>query len=148
MNFGYILLGLEAVWALFWLACVFFFQLADGDPILLRNGFAITAFHAVNPAVIYAILRRSDPAWIHLFVFAFAFITDLNSLLETVLHVQGHVPAEYLYNMLLAVTCIAISLSSMAVSWFFYLKLASRGTEKKTAGYLRQYSAIKINGLV
>lgn len=148
MKFGYILLGLEAVWAIFWLVCVFVFQLADGDPILLRNAFAITAFHAVNPAVIYAILRRSDVDWIHLFVLAFAFITDLNSLLETVIHIKGHVPAEYLYNMLLAVTCIAIALSSMAILWFIYLKLTLQKTEKKTAGYLRQYSAIKINGLV
>ena len=141
--FGRALLFFEAAWAVFWLVCVFVFQLADGDFILLRNAFIVTAFHAVCPAVIYdtvhRVERNSSLPWISVFVLAFAWITDLFSLLETTLHVRGHA-AEYLFGMLLAVTATAIALSSVAIVWFIGVKGREMWSEKRVKQVLYDFT--------
>lgn len=120
--FGQFLLFLEAAWGLLWFASIFVYQLRN-DSLFFRNSFAITAFHFVNPAVIYATKRRIEAGkatlpWINFFVIGFALATDLNSLLETILHLEG--PGD-LWGLMMAITVFAMALSTLAFLWYTIL---------------------------
>jgi len=129
---GRFLLFLEVCWAIYWIVTLFIFQFAN-DSLLFRNAFAITAFHAVNPAIIYAALRRLQtgrkPQWIAFLIFLFAFATDLNSLLETVLHLKDQ--ANYLYHIMLGITLLALILSTLAIGWFTAVYFTQRNRKDR-----------------
>ncbi len=141
---GWILLGLEALWALLFLAFVFVFQFA-GATEAVRLGLILTAFHAGAPlALILALERTGDEehhnsvrlTLAHGFWIIFAAVTDLWSVFHAFLTLAE---VDNIYQSALrALTVLAIVMSSLTAIWYFVMYCLQRKVSHKKKSILRE----------
>lgn len=125
--FGRAILWLEALWALQWVVWMFLFHFLAGSTGELRVAFFFLAFHAANAAAVYSTLARVNKGkraeGLAILSSFFALFTDMNSLLEGVLHLSAE---GVFYGLFLALVIFAMILSVAALAWILFLWCAPR----------------------
>lgn len=133
----YTLLFLECLWAILWTIAMFLIQFDDAvtQPMLFDHFFLV--LHAFMPSTLLAVFelhkrnnkRETAPAL--LFWMAFVVITDLNSVLQTFLHLS--VGPERMIALIRATAVVQICLSGLGSFWYSMVLFIAYFSDDATA---------------
>lgn len=124
------LLFLEACWAILWMVSMFVFQLADGTTEQIRYSHFFMLFHATMPLALLNLFEGPQQKKRHdiikltmLFWMIVVVMSDLNSALETFLHVT--VGDESIITLLHVNAITGICVSGLGTIWYAVVLFSS-----------------------
>jgi hypothetical protein len=127
---GWVLVGLEALWAICWLVFMLILQCTTDDTnhgFDYRFSIIIVALHAVSPIALLGVMNEHHghsamTAWF----FTFAIMTDTWSLLDAALHLSRteNYPA---WRMVMGSVSWAFALGILTLVWYLVFVICLKG---------------------
>ena len=117
--------ALDCAWLITWFVFVFLYQLSSSTTDVYRVAFFFLAFHTANLAALLVAVERfgKKPYLVLLALFFGVLGTDINSLMEVVLHLPS---GDVFWTPQLALSIVALTISSITFLWYCYLLLVDR----------------------
>jgi uncharacterized membrane protein len=120
---GWALVGLEIMWLIGWIILLGFGH-ASTEPSALEYRHQITflIFHPLtNFVLLLYILRNLDKPresnMVMIFVFLFGIAVDVNTMVETILHLPQ---ANHMWAGMMALSISAVAISALTTLWYFW----------------------------
>lgn len=129
-GIAWVIVGLEALWATFWLITMIYVQASTDDTnhgMDYRYAIIINALHAVSPIALIGVMNehhRYSPMAALFFVFAI--MTDLWSLLDAVLHLNRTDNYDA-WRICLSIAGWSFALAVITLSWYVLAVLVFKG---------------------
>lgn len=120
---GWALVGLEVLWIFGWIILLGFGHASnEASALEYRHQITYLVFHPLtNFTLLLYILRNiSKPResnMVMIFVFLFGLAVDINTMLETILHLPQ---ANHMWPGMMALSISAVAISTLTLLWYFW----------------------------
>lgn len=139
---GYILVGLEILWICGWVVLLGLGHASNETTALeYRHQITYLVFHPLtNFTILLYVLRNLSKHHelniVMIFVFIFGIAADINTMLETILHLPQ---SNHLWPGMMALSISAVSISGLTIVWYFWQFQMKRGHKRRASNENNNY---------